>query len=85
MSMIIRHCNEELLTSGESLLYSGGMVNERKTVEKIKTRAPKGRDGWRSISIPTPIYSKLMEISSERGESVSLIVRKWLSECLKSN
>lgn len=50
--------------------------------DSIKTRAPKGREGWRSVSIPTPIYAKLAEISEKRGESVSLVVRKWLSQCI---
>ena len=51
----------------------------------IKTRAPKGREGWRTVSIPTPIYSKLLTVSEEKGESVSLIVRKLLTEYLKTN
>ncbi len=62
------------------------MKQERDTVDKsIKTRAPKGREGWRSVSIPTPIYSKLLEVSEIKGESVSLIVRKLLTSYLKTN
>lgn len=62
------------------------MKDERANMERtIKTRAPKGRGDWRSISIPGSIYAELISISETRGESISLIVRKWLSECLKKH
>ena len=61
------------------------MKQERDTVDKIiKTRAPKSHDGWRSVSIPAPIYDKLETMSKEIGESVSLIVRKCLTASLKT-
>lgn len=51
----------------------------------IKTRAPKGRAGWRTVSIPDDLYSEIEAISERRQESISLIVRKWLSGCVKSD
>ena len=62
------------------------MKEERPSMEKaIKTRAPKGDNDWRTVSIPGSIYAELLTVSEKRGESISLIVRKWLSECLKKH
>jgi hypothetical protein len=56
------------------------------TVERnIKTRAQKSDCMWRTISIPDDLYSELAAVSDKRQESISLIVRKWLSECLKTD
>lgn len=49
-------------------------------LDNIKTRALKGNEGWRSVSIPTSIYSKLAAESKKKGESISLILRKLLGE-----
>jgi metal-responsive CopG/Arc/MetJ family transcriptional regulator len=53
------------------------MTQERNSIVKptIKTRAPKENIEWCSISIPKYLYEKLEELSKERRQSISLIVR----------